>query len=146
MKRFVLAGNPNSGKTTLFNILTGSSAHVGNWPGVTVEKGRSYKKWRPDCHFGFAGSLFAMPVFSREIIARNAVLNDKPTASSMWSTPPTRTQSLFDDPVIGNRSGRRRLEHDRCRQPSATCLIGHWNQNLGSVVAISALKEAISIN
>ena len=38
MKRFALAGNPNSGKTTLFNSLTGSTAHVGNWPGVTVEK------------------------------------------------------------------------------------------------------------
>jgi ribosome-binding ATPase YchF (GTP1/OBG family) len=38
MKRFALAGNPNSGKTTLFNSLTGSSEYVGNWPGVTVEK------------------------------------------------------------------------------------------------------------
>ena len=38
VKRFALAGNPNSGKTTLFNALTGSTAHVGNWPGVTVDK------------------------------------------------------------------------------------------------------------
>ena len=38
MKRFALAGNPNSGKTTLFNSLTGATAHVGNWPGVTVDK------------------------------------------------------------------------------------------------------------
>ena len=36
--KFGLAGNPNSGKTTLFNSLTGSTAHVGNWPGVTVDK------------------------------------------------------------------------------------------------------------
>lgn len=36
--RIALAGNPNSGKTTLFNLLTGSTAHVGNYPGVTVEK------------------------------------------------------------------------------------------------------------
>ena len=36
--RFALAGNPNSGKTTLFNTLTGSTAHVGNWPGVTVDR------------------------------------------------------------------------------------------------------------
>ena len=38
MKRFALVGNPNSGKTTFFNSLTGSTAHVGNWPGVTVDK------------------------------------------------------------------------------------------------------------
>ena len=39
MKKFALVGNPNSGKTTLFNDLTGATAHVGNWPGVTVDKG-----------------------------------------------------------------------------------------------------------
>ena len=45
MKRFALVGNPNSGKTTLFNSLTGSTAHVGNWPGVTVDKkDGTYKK------------------------------------------------------------------------------------------------------
>ncbi len=38
MKTFALAGNPNCGKTTLFNALTGATAHVGNWPGVTVDK------------------------------------------------------------------------------------------------------------
>ena len=43
--KFALAGNPNSGKTTLFNALTGSTAHVGNWPGVTVDKRTgTYKK------------------------------------------------------------------------------------------------------
>ena len=45
MLKFALAGNPNSGKTTLFNTLTGSTAHVGNWPGVTVDKKEgTYKK------------------------------------------------------------------------------------------------------
>ena len=45
MKKFALAGNPNCGKTTLFNSLTGSTAHVGNWPGVTVDKREgTYKK------------------------------------------------------------------------------------------------------
>ena len=45
MLRFALAGNPNCGKTTLFNSLTGSTAHVGNWPGVTVDKKEGiYKK------------------------------------------------------------------------------------------------------
>ena len=45
MKKFALAGNPNCGKTTLFNSLTGSTAHVVNWPGVTVDKKEgTYKK------------------------------------------------------------------------------------------------------
>ena len=45
MLKFALAGNPNCGKTTLFNALTGSTAHVGNWPGVTVDKKEGvYKK------------------------------------------------------------------------------------------------------
>ena len=45
MLNFALAGNPNSGKTTLFNGLTGATAHVGNWPGVTVDKKEGvYKK------------------------------------------------------------------------------------------------------
>lgn len=46
MKHFALAGNPNCGKTTLFNALTGSTAHVGNWPGVTVDKKKVYIRKR----------------------------------------------------------------------------------------------------
>ena len=48
MKRFALAGNPNCGKTTLFNALTGSNQYVGNWPGVTVEKKEGKVKGRED--------------------------------------------------------------------------------------------------
>lgn len=48
MKRFALAGNPNCGKTTLFNSLTGSTAHVGNWPGVTVDKKEGTYKNAPN--------------------------------------------------------------------------------------------------
>ena len=51
MKKFALAGNPNCGKTTLFNALTGSTAHVGNWPGVTVDKKEGhYKKLEEDAY------------------------------------------------------------------------------------------------
>ena len=46
MRKFALAGNPNSGKTTLFNSLTGATAHVGNWPGVTVDKREGTRVFR----------------------------------------------------------------------------------------------------
>lgn len=45
--RIALAGNPNCGKTTMFNNITGAKQHVGNYPGVTVEKGRPYEFWWP---------------------------------------------------------------------------------------------------
>lgn len=48
MIKFALVGNPNSGKTTLFNGLTGSTAHVGNWPGVTVDKREGIYKNAPN--------------------------------------------------------------------------------------------------
>lgn len=64
---FALAGNPNCGKTTLFNQLTGSSQYVGNWPGVTVEKkeGRVKNSTRPVSVLDSTGYLFPFALFSR---------------------------------------------------------------------------------
>ena len=80
MKRFALAGNPNCGKTTLFNNLTGSTAHVGNWPGVTVEKKDGvYKKL--DEHVAIIdlpGIYSLSPYTSEEVISRNYILEEKP--------------------------------------------------------------------
>ena len=80
MKTFALAGNPNSGKTTLFNALTGSTAHVGNWPGVTVDKREGV--FRGD---GVRANIVDLPgIYSlspytpEEVIARNYILNDRP--------------------------------------------------------------------
>ena len=78
--RFALVGNPNSGKTTLFNVLTGSTAHVGNWPGVTVDKREgTYKKGDiPVEIIDLPGIYSLSPYTPEEVIARNYILDERP--------------------------------------------------------------------
>ncbi len=80
MKRFALVGNPNSGKTTLFNSLTGATAHVGNWPGVTVDKREGlYKKCpEPVSIVDLPGIYSLSPYTPEEVISRNYILDEKP--------------------------------------------------------------------
>ena len=80
MLKFALAGNPNSGKTTLFNNLTGSTAHVGNWPGVTVDKREGiYKKGtKPVSLVDLPGIYSLSPYTPEEVISRNFILDEKP--------------------------------------------------------------------
>ncbi len=78
---FALAGNPNCGKTTLFNSLTGSTAHVGNWPGVTVEKrsGTYKKKGIGEAEIIDLPGIYSLsPYTPEEVISRNYILNEKP--------------------------------------------------------------------
>lgn len=74
-----LAGNPNCGKTTLFNEITGSKQHVGNWPGVTVEKKEGkYKKDKEMTIVDLPGIYSLSPYSAEEIVARNYIVEEKP--------------------------------------------------------------------
>ncbi len=78
---FALVGNQNSGKTTLFNCLTGSNQHVGNFPGVTVDRKDGRIKGHPETLITDLPGIYSMsPYSSEEIVSRNFVLNEKPKA------------------------------------------------------------------
>ncbi len=77
--KIALAGNPNSGKTTLFNEMTGSRQHVGNWPGVTVDKKEGvYRKNKEVLLLDLPGTYSLSPYSTEEIIARDYIINEKP--------------------------------------------------------------------
>lgn len=78
---FALVGNQNCGKTTLFNQLTGSNQHVGNFPGVTVDRKDGMIKGHPDTEVTDLPGIYSMsPYSSEEIVSRNFVLNEEPRA------------------------------------------------------------------
>ena len=79
--RIALAGNPNSGKTTIFNALTGSNQFVGNWPGVTVEKKEgNLKKHEGVVVTDLPGIYSLSPYTLEEVVARNYLIGERPDA------------------------------------------------------------------
>ena len=79
--RIALAGNPNSGKTTLFNALTGSNQFVGNWPGVTVEKKEGKLKKHEDVEIIDLPGIYSLsPYTLEEVVARNFLIDERPDA------------------------------------------------------------------
>ncbi len=79
--KIALAGNPNSGKTTMFNDLTGSNQYVGNWPGVTVEKKEGKLKGNKDVTIQDLPGIYSLsPYTLEEVVARNYLVSEKPDA------------------------------------------------------------------
>lgn len=77
--KIALVGNPNSGKTTLFNSLTGNNQHIGNWPGVTVEKKEGYLRTNKDITIIDLPGIYSLSPYSlEEVISRDYILKEKP--------------------------------------------------------------------
>lgn len=79
--KIALAGNPNAGKTTLFNVLTGSNQFVGNWPGVTVETKSGKLKNHKDVEIVDLPGIYSLsPYTLEEVVSRNYLVKERPDA------------------------------------------------------------------
>lgn len=144
--KFALAGNPNCGKTTLFNTLTGSTAHVGNWPGVTVDKREGvYKKLEEKVDIVDLPGIYSLsPYTPEEIVSRNFIVDEKPDciinvvdATNLERNLYLTTQLLeIDVPVVIALNMM-----DLVRQSGSKILVNDLQNKLKvPVVEISALK------
>ena len=89
-----LAGNPNCGKTTLFNALTGANQYVGNWPGVTVEKKEGRLKGHKNIIIEDLPGIYSLsPYTLEEVVSRNYLVTDHP--SLIFTSPPSFANWAF---------------------------------------------------
>ena len=87
-RRIALAGNPNSGKTSLFNELTGANQYVGNWPGVTVERKTGHLKEHEDIELLDLPGIYSLSPYSpEEVVTRKYLLDEKPDLVVTNTTP-----------------------------------------------------------
>ena len=94
--KIALAGNPNSGKTTLFNGLTGSNQYVGNWPGVTVEKKEGVLLADKSITLTDLPGIYSLsPYTNEEIVARNYLINERPDVIINIVDATNLSRSLF---------------------------------------------------
>lgn len=150
--KFALAGNPNCGKTTLFNTLTGSTAHVGNWPGVTVDKREgTYKKLSEKIDIVDLPGIYSLsPYTPEEVVSRNFIVDETPDciinvvdATNLERNLYLTTQLLeIDVPVVIALN-----MIDVVRQSGTKILVQELEQKLNvPIVEISALKgEGIEV-
>ena len=104
--KIALAGNPNCGKTTLFNGLTGSNQFVGNWPGVTVEKKEGKLKGNKDVIIMDLPGIYSLsPYTLEEVVARNYLITQRPDAILNIVDQPG-AQPVPDHPVNGAGDSR----------------------------------------
>ena len=144
---FALVGNQNSGKTTLFNQLTGSNQHVGNFPGVTVDRKDGQIKGRPNTLVTDLPGIYSMsPYSSEEIVSRNFVLEEKPKAIINIVDAMNIERNLYltmqllemDTPMVVALNMM-----DEVAANGGTIDINEMEEQLGvPVVAISAAKNA----